>query len=477
MLIGSILAPSKEAIAEALNVSDDRQQSAVNEEANSLKIAESQKSRAAQPTAAAQKNFYQIGELSGIHGASVSTTFRWYRDIDNLDIAPDFLRWVLEEKASLWTSFRLNNLQGYVRGSMSNTDRGTGPTYTGIGADVEGPALELAFVTADFMQSNNWPLRLTTGRQVQYVGRGLSYYSISDGVQLQVTDTTWPQKYFIAHSLPRADNIDFSVPGYDKEGNRLFYGGEWGYNGIPRISLYAYTFGQVDDGGENPDDRRQSYDYNSFYYGGGFAARPTTALQIWGEVVGETGSGYTDGGRSIVKQTQVSAWAWILGVKQQLELFWHPTIEAEGAYGSGDPDRIVVNTTVNGTTDIKDTNFLYFGYYAGGYALQPRLSNLYIMSAGLNLQPLESIPAFKKFALGSKAYVYFKDERDGGTSSYQSVNRNSDVGTEWDAYIHWQVMDNLLWSIRYGIFLPGHAFLADQSDPTQFLYTRISIDF
>lgn len=460
-------------------VSDERQSSTVQNDTYSSNIDDSKGAKAAETS---QRNSYKLGEVSGVYGASVATTFRWYRDIDNQDSNADFLIWALQEKATFWTSLGIGGWEadkwkGHIRGSISNIDRKVGTTYTGIGADVEGPSLDLAFFTRDFVLQNNARLRLTLGRQVQFVGRGLTYLAVADGAQLEVVNPIWPQKYFVSKTLPRQDNIDFSVPGFDKEGTRYFYGAEWGYNGVPRLSLYAYVFGQEDEASENPDFPRQDFHYDSFYYGSGFSSKPFGMLQLWGEVVGETGSGYTDTERSRLKETTVEAWAWILGGKHPWNLPTKPVVEAEAAYGSGDPDRILVTNTINGSADEHDTNFLYFGYYAAGYALQPRLSNLYVYSAGFNFQPLEKVPMFKQCLIGTKGYLYFKDERDGGTSDFESAGHGEKLGHEWDAYIHWQVLPSLLWSFRYGIFMPSDGFPVDFREPTQFFYSKLNWDY
>lgn len=457
-------------------VSDERQSSAIREDYYSSNLDDSKGAKAAGP-APDQKNSYRIGDLSGVYGVNLSTTFRWYRDIDNSDANPDFLKWALQERAALWTSFSAGGWRGYFRGSMGNVDRGVGPTYTGIGADVDGPVVDLAFLTRDFETAEGPIVRLTAGRQVQYVGRGLVYYAVNDGLQVEVPGPVMSHKYFAARPLPHSDNIDFSVPGFDKENDRTFYGGEWTYSAIPRMSLYGYAVGQHDDSSENPVNIHQRFHYHSYYYGGGFAARPMDRLQLWGEAVKERGRGYQDRSRSGSDDpTSVSAWAWILGGKYSFDAPLRPVIETEGAYGSGDPDRVLVTNTVNGSADQMDSGFLYFGYYASGYALQPRLSNLYIYSAGFNFQPLSAHPAFERFLVGSKAFLYFKDEPDGGTSDFESGGNGRDLGHEWDAYIHWQVMPQLLWSVRYGIFLPGDGFTQDYQEPTQFLYTKLSWD-
>ncbi len=465
------------ALADTLNVSDERQNTSIKEDAYASSLDDSKGAKAAGRSFDGQKNSYSIGELSGIYGANLSATIRWWKDIDNQDSNPDFLRWALEERGAVWTSFSINDWGGYIRGSLANTDRGTGPTYTGVGADVEGPRLDLAFLAHNINLPNAAPIRLKLGRQVQFVGRGLTYYAVSDGLQIEILDPVLTHKYFVSKTTPRQDNIDFSVPGFDKEGDRLFYGGEWTYNGIPRISMYGYVFGQNDFSGENPVNPAQDYQYDSFYYGTGFSARPFDRLQVWGEAVAETGHGHTDASRGSLRETNVDAWAWILGGKQSWDLPTRPALELEAAYGSGDPDRQLVTTTVTGSADVRDSNFLYFGYYAAGYALQPRLSNLYVYSAGGNFQPLENVPGFDKFLVGAKAYLYFKDEKDGGTSDFESAGHGDNLGNEWDAYIHWQALPSVLWSFRYGIFLPSDGFPIDLREPTQFFYSRVSWDY
>ena len=84
---------------------------------------------------------------------------------------------------------------------------------------------------------------------------------------------------------------------------------------------------------------------------------------------------------------------------------------------------------------------------------------------------------FKKVAVGSKYYFYRKDEQRAGTSDFESTDNDADVGQEWDVYLHWQVMEQLRASLRYGIFFSGDAFPEATNDNTEFFSASLTYSF
>ncbi len=409
-------------------------------------------------------------------GGRLRFAFRHYRNIDSQQGAEDALKTSWTTDAYAWGSANWGQVFSvYARADAAYISRVTGTPYTGIGDDNRGPVLTQAF--ARWTPDADWSPRLTVGRQYLYLGRGLAYAAIHDGVLGEVKKLVFGFKSFASMTPPHDDNIDFSVPGFEKEGDRTFFGAEASFWVIPRTVLYIYGLFQQDKSSENTDNPRQSYHYNSNYAGGGFGSSPVDGLDVWSEIIGEWGDGFTDASRVPLEKTKVDSWAFMAGGGYRFRMPTSPVVKGAFAHGEGDPDRSRVTNTVGGDIDGNDRNFLYFGFYQSGYAFQPRLSNINIASADASFQPLEKSVWFKKLAVGGKYHYYFKDEAEGGTSDFESTSNSSDVGSEWDAYLYWQVFADTLVSARYGWFAPGNAFPEDTRDVTQYLQVTLALTF
>ncbi len=411
-------------------------------------------------------------------GGWLSSTYRHYKNIDNQKSLPDFLKWTWTQEAYLWLYLDYNaTISAYVQAGDSYVDRGVGPTYTGIGADNNGPFISIAYSKINLKPQYHVPLTLSVGRQYLFLGRGLAYEAVHDGLLTEYTQAPFYVKQFISKTQPYEDNIDYSVPGFDKQGDRVFAGGEISYIGLKRTTVYAFGLLQMDNSSPEPDNQTQNFHYNSSYLGAGVSSRFVEPLELWLEWDSEKGRSYTDAARTRLEQTTIDAWAYTAGAKYHFDLPTHPILETEYAYGSGDEDRTNVTNTTGGDLDGHDKNFLYFGHYQAGYALQPRLSNINIWSLNASCQPFEWVPSLKKTAVGTKYYRYWKDRARGGTSDLESTVSDKDIGEEVDVYVHSKINDNLTLSVRCGIFFPGGAFPENQRNTTQYFYTRLTLKF
>ena len=416
--------------------------------------------------------------LSLKQGGWLGSTYRQYQNIDNQKSLTDFLKWSWTQEAYWWLYLDYNRaVNAYLQIGDYYTDRGTGPTYTGVGSDNEGPFISMAYSKINLKPMIDVPLALTVCRQYLFLGRGLVYAAIDDGLLTEYTQYPFYLKQFVAVTTPGQDNIDFSVPGFDKNGERLFAGGELSYVGIKKTSVYAFAFLQKDNSTPDPKSLTQDFHYDSNYLGTGFSTTLWERLELWSEVAGEWGRSYTDTLRIPEKKTKIEAWAAMAAAKYRFDLPTKPILEAQFAHGSGDEDRTSVTNTDGGDLDGRDKNFLYFGYYQAGYALQPRLSNINIASLHASCQPLAQFPLFKKMALGVKYFFYWKDKAQGGTSDLQSTNPDAAVGQEVDIYIQWKIDDRLSLSARYGNFFPGDAFPEEKRNNTKYFYTRLTFSF
>lgn len=451
---------------------DERSQSSLKEESLGASIDYAKESKAISYDAERPEDL-----LSLRYGGKFNISYKYYKNIDNEKNTEDFLKWTLAEDLFVWADLNYAKTHRvYAKIYDSYITRKTGETYTGIGADNGGPWLSLGFYELNLSELGV-PLRLTTGRQYFFLGTGVAYSAVHDGIQAEIFQKPFYFKTFAAKTQPRQDNIDFSVPGFEKEGDRVFAGTELSYLGFSNTSLYGFGLIQKDNSSSNPDTPSQIYHYNSRYAGAGIASSPVKGLDTWAEFIYEGGAGFTDASRTALAKTHVKAYAYQLGAKFSPDLPTNPAIRSSYAYGSGDEDRTSVTNTVGGDLDGHDKNFLYFGYYQTGYALQPRLSNLKLWEIDGSFSPLESVPLFKKMALGAKYYIYWKDKTNGGTSDFQSTSDDGAIGNEWNLFMSWRIFQDVTLDLKYGVFSPGEAFPEDSRANTHFFSSTVALTF
>ncbi|MBI3251890.1 MAG: alginate export family protein [Candidatus Omnitrophica bacterium] len=415
---------------------------------------------------------------SVLFGGSLISTFRDYNQIDNQKIKEDFLKWSWKQDLYLWSYLNYQATHSVLaRFLMSTINRDTGPTYTGVGNDSQGPDIQALYYELNLEPVFQAPLKITTGRQHFFLGRGIAYSAFDDGLQIENHFGSFRQKHFAALSPPHSDNIDYSAPGFDKEGQRAFFGSETVYSGFEDIALYAYGLIQRDKSSQIPEDPRQNYHYKSSYLGLGATWSPDKHLKIGSEIIREGGQSYTDVLRVPLRKTRVQSLGAALNINYAFEGDWHPVLDLDYAYGSGEETRTSVTNTDGGSTRSRDNNFLYFGYYLAGYAFQPRLSNIHIVSAGVSTKPFPEIPFFRRIILGTKYYVFRKDRESGGTSDLESTNASRDLGEEWDVYLHWKIRENWSAIFRSGVFWPGGSFPDEQRDNTTYSSVSLSWNF
>jgi hypothetical protein len=339
--------------------------------------------------------------------------------------------------------------------------------------DYEGMLLDMGYINLDFAPLFN----LRAGRQYMRLGRGIAYNNVHDGIEFSSSYSKFDAKVFVSTTKRGEDNIDYSVPGYDREADRNFVGVETNILTIPGHRPYAYVLVEEDYSKEEPDDVTYEYDYDGTYIGLGSRGQLIKDMRYWIEVIRETGNSYRYDNTS--SREEIKAWALDIGASYYWNIDSHPVFTLEYAYGSGDADRQNVTNTVDGNTADDDTNFLYFGYYPGGYALAPRLSNIRVFGIGASFKPLELLKEkaadFGDFQVGTKCYAYRKDKADGGISDVDATQTNKDIGYELDVYASWRILSDLMWSLQYGNFHPGKAY--PNKDNENYLYTNLVLSF
>lgn len=343
------------------------------------------------------------------------------------------------------------------------------PQATAGGTSNDGPHLEYAYLSFQIQ-----PAWLRIGRHYFSVGQGLAYSDVDDGVSLLFNFPRLRLKTFWSQTLKHEDNIDTSVPGYDKASDRQFFGAECNYLGLTGNDLYAYVLIQRDYSDERPEDFARDYTYDSEYFGLGWRGKFKDTFSYWWESVRETGKSYIYNTNS---KHDVSAWAHILAFSYEPRIYTHPSFYFKYAYGSGDPDRTSVTDTLGGNSAGNDRNFLYFGFLPTGYALAPQLSNLYFFKTGFSCQPLETNRILKHLVASFDYYRYYKDTSRGGIYDPKASLNNSDVGSEIDLTLNWQIFSDLAFSLQYGHFMPGDAYPGSSDDSEDYLSLSTSISF
>ncbi|MFC1708497.1 alginate export family protein [Candidatus Omnitrophota bacterium] len=399
-----------------------------------------------------------------------------YHDDDNDKETKDLLSYSNSIDSRFWMKLVLkppvgaaheNEHSVYVRIKDLRIQRK--PDDTGGGTDHDGPHLDYGYLTFDLR-----PWWFEVGRQYFSVGRGIAYSDVNDGAQIFYIFPRSKIKAFFSHMLPHEDNVDLSVPGYDKGSDRYFYGLEYTYAGIPNHRLFGYYIVQRDYSNEIPIDGANDYTYDSEYLGIGAQGKIFTNTNYWAEVIRETGTSrvYTT-----LQKLDVDAWAGDFGISYDWQAYTHPTLSLGYAFGSGDSDRASVTNTQNGNADGDDENFLYFGYFSTGYALAPRLSNLHFYKLGLSFTPFEKHKILKNCRFGIDYYRYYKFASGGGIYDLDATQANNDIGSEIDVNINWQIYSDLSCTLQYGHFQPEDAFPGSTGDSEDYFSLSLSLTF
>lgn len=411
------------------------------------------------------------------YGGWLSSIYRAYTNIDNNSGVKDGISSLWTNEIRLWGRFTfLEHNDIYIRIRQAYSQKKNISNYTGnaMGGDSDGPSLDMAYLTLASRR-----LKMQIGRQYLSLGRGIAYGDVNDGALVTGLIKSWMLKTFFSHTLPNEDNIDYSVPGYNKKGNsRYFVGIEAAYLGIPKNVFYAFCLAQKDDTKPHPADNAQNYRYDSQHLGTGISGK-TKNSAYWTELIKEFGYSHTDvlrGYRESVKKS-IDAWAANIGARYEFDIPIHPISETEFAYGSGNKNRINPITTQNGNIYSRDTGFNYFGNYYAGYALSPVLSNIYIYRLDQSIRPFFFLKPLKDLAIGAKYFIYAKDKDEGGFSDTDATASKRYIGNEYNLYLHWKINNNVYFSMRYGDFTPKNAYIDTKRSHTKYGYTRLTFSF
>ena len=342
----------------------------------------------------------------------------------------------------------------------------------GRNSDISGPFLDIGFYQLDvdralkkYLQADITGLdaTLTIGRQFIYVGRGIAYSAINDGIVWDSRIGDLSLMAFGARSIRHVKNIDRSSPSIRRD-RRVFVGGQIAYEGIPKHKPYVYLVAERDRTHEHPEVLNQEFDYDADYLGIGLEGEVwlndqlnIPNLEYFAEFILQGGRSFPAG--SWQHQQDIRASALDVGLQYMPPWKTHPRFLVEYAYASGDEDRLSPTDTSDGNVlGSNDRGFLGFGFLNTGVAFAPRFANLQMLRLGAACKPLEHIDWFKNMEAGVNWFHFWKSESRGGVSDFRADRANTSLGTEADLFINWRLTSDLALILNYGHFWPSPAF-------------------
>ncbi len=341
------------------------------------------------------------------------------------------------------------------------------------------------------MASPRQDVDFSIGRKYFMLGSGLVFDGRGDGAELN-----YYSKYINIKALGvwtgwlTKDDNPYGLSDRDiaTGAKRIFAGGRLSWD-WENQTLYVFGLGQFDMGKEfyhkgrqracaaaayvNPGMSNLTYammyngqksHYDSQYYGAGLDGVIVSGLSYSGEVVMERGKSYLAGniypglfGYNIKKD--ILAYAAQAKLNYYLDVILKPVFMVHYAFGSGDMNRSNYrNPTGNGWG--KDRGFMYFGTFVGGYALQPLLANLHMISGSVAFSPFSwsKISSFKNLTVSAK-YIYYLKHKSMSPINYGTdANRfNKHIGQAVDLSLRWLIFSDFSFFVNYGIFMPGKA--------------------
>jgi len=405
---------------------------------------------------APSREIVNLTDYSFEFGGWVNYRFADYNDLDNDASLEDSFQSSLRADTRLWGKITrkggpdTDSPKEYIYIRLKNIYTELSGADTGERYDNEGPLLDYAYVGLDHK-----PWKIEVGRKYFNIGRGIAYSGVHDGVQVNYQQPGWNLAGFVSTLPPHTENMDTSIPGYDKESRRYFAGAGAGFAGIEGHQFYGYTVIERDDSSESPEDPLQDYAYDAQYFGLGSKGQWAKGWPYWLEVIRETGHSREDISNA---QSNISAWALDAEQKFVTPFPSRLAFSVEAAAGSGDNDRLDVSNTINGNGGGRDHGFVSFGYLPTGIALDPALSNLRMLRAGIDLNPFYTVKALRSFSIGVDLFRYWKDRAEGAISDLDAQNASKDIGQEVDVRVDWWINQRILVSAEWGVFMPGKAY-------------------
>jgi hypothetical protein len=379
----------------------------------------------------------------------------------------------------------------YARGRFDYQDFHRGDSFDG---DDEGfdNRLEEAYYRFDLRryfaayEGKAWDdeLVVTGGRQFAEWATGLTLSQYVDGVNLDAEFGNLGVQLLAGITVPDTVDFDTSRPNFDDDTRRAFFGGMASVR-LGRHRPYLYGLVQRDQN-DNDDPLNVGpittrFGYDSYYLGVGSTGSFSDRLLYGTEFVYEGGEGlsnsFDNSTFNLVDQTEEAIHAWAA----QATLDYVPADRYRSRYGagvilaSGDDDRVSTTDTFGGNRPGTDDNaFNALGLLNTGLAFSPQVSNIVIVRGTASAYPFpDGGDFFRELQCGVDLFAYGKMMHD---APIDEVTRDEVyLGVEPDLFINWTLLEDVIVTLRYGIFFPGEAI--PDRDPRQFFYAAITYSF
>ncbi len=359
----------------------------------------------------------------------------------------------------------------FARGKVStiNVVKAEG-SYDGVENDYLFD-LDLAFLSSSAFNNR---LKLEMGRRYFTMGSGLVLSGRGDGLELKTHISSFDIKLMGMYTgFLSKDNNPYYLNDSDLSdgAKRAFTGTEITMH-ILSHKVYGIALAQFDLAEKNEKNPTR---YFSQYYGGGAKGNIFSYLDYYGEFIYESGKSYV---ASTDKKSTISAYALTTGMTYFIQTKFNPSLLLQYAFASGDPDRENYLSSVRSSSSEKDKGFIYFGVYNGGYALNPRLSNMHIMRGGFTITPLSELSKeyLRRICLIGKYSYYMKAKKESPINDGEANIEKAYIGQEIDASLRWKIFSDLSAYMNFGIFFPGDAFKSDAEKKT-FIMAGMNIHF
>ncbi|MBI3893490.1 MAG: alginate export family protein [Candidatus Wallbacteria bacterium] len=395
----------------------------------------------------------------------------WLKDDDNSRATADAVQRILINDSRLWGRVEFedgSSFYGRLRWLQYGFDMGPGAARPVLRN--EKVDLDLAYYDTHIF--DDYSLRI--GRQYIREGRGITLNGNFDGLSLDWNSGRWSFNTFLVKSLTNDPDIDANVV----DPNRYYASGNVSYLNDEGERYFGYYLQERDNSdqvvaftGSPPI----GLDYDANYYALGTSGDFTQNLSYYGEGIMERGSVV-----ALVpanKRIDINAAAAYTELAYHPNWRGHPVFTSEYAVGGGDSSRLPGINTFNSGANGVDGNFLGFGRYDFGIALNPRLSNLEIIRAGVSWRPWESSKGLETLTIGGKASRYRKNDPLGAISDQQATVANDDIGSGLDLYVGWKPWSDLTVLAQWGKFSPGDAYPAGTRDDTSNLFLNVTYSY
>lgn len=375
--------------------------------------------------------------------------------------------------------------QVYARVRVGYVDWESGDSLTSQGHYLDGPNLDRGYVAFDLRNAieewqghrPSWTINTQIGRQYVEWGSGLVLSLPVDAIVVGGEFGDLNVRGVAGRSINSIDNIDRSATVAQRL-ERDFYGGEIELAGFERHRPFAYALRAIDRT-TTPAGSLQRYGYDSWYFGAGsrgiLGTNPNWTYS--GEVVWQRGRGYADvtTGPGSNELEDIDAFAADVQVNHFMGGVHKPKFSVQYTFASGDDDRVRPSDTISGNVwGSTDYGFNAFGFRYTGYSFAPVVTNIHVLRVGVAFLPFPENETFDQLEIGADAFGY-ASAQTGGMSDVSAGTGSRSLGCEVDTHIYWRMASDLSLVVRYGVFMPGEAFLDGTSRHS--LYTGVTLSF